>query len=65
MQTDPNIRFEANLLDDPAVGDAGPISKETVPNESAKEDIPAPRLRNNQQRGVDARKRKPLDIPMV
>ena len=65
LHTDTSTRLEANSLDDPAVGDAGPISEEAVPNESGSEDIPTPRLRNNQQRGVDARKRKSLDIPMI
>ena len=56
MQTDPNIHFEANSLDEPVLGGA---------DESGTEDIPAPRLRTNKQSGMDARKRKLLEIPMV
>lgn len=65
LHADTSTCLEANSLDDGEAGGVDSISKKAITDESGSENVPMPRLRRNQQRGVDARKRKLLDIPMI
>lgn len=56
--------FQADFVDEPGPGiESDPM--EATPDDHISDESSAPRLTGNQLRSVDARKRKPIDIPMV
>ena len=57
--------IHADLVDAPGPGDVDSDPMETTSDTQIRGHFSAPRLTRNQQSGVDARKRKVIDIPMV
>lgn len=57
--------LQANSLDESGPRGNGSEPMEAASDSSVRDEVSGPRLTVNQQRSVDARKRKVIDIPMV
>ena len=57
--------LQANPLDELGPGGTGSEPREAASDSRVRDEVSAPRLTVNQQRSLDARKRKVIDIPMV